>query len=594
MGSEGQTAPAMANDPKADDLESPILLEQRARAAIALDPDDDDALRLLSRALYQLERSPEADAAAHAALVVSVRKPINVAAIRHLTDGRLRDAEALIRRRLAEQPEDALALMMMGDLTHRLSIYDQSENFLRRSLAIAPAFEDARLKLVNVLHAQGRTEEALAMLDGLLDRDPGNLAALDTCIRIMGEIGEYDRTLKYHEMLLRVKPDEPRPLVGYANTLKTVGRSGEAIQAYRRAIALDPGCSEAWWALSNMKARQLDAGDIARMESIINDGANDTQRMYLHFALGKAHEDSRQYEESFHHYAAGNLQRLKQIPHDPEEIEDKVDRAIEFFDADFFARHAGGGAAARDPIFIVGMPRAGSTLLEQILASHSQIEGTAELPEIPAMIRRLLGDRWRDVGARYPDLLDGLTTEQTKVLGDYYLSGAAMHRKENRPFFIDKLPINWLNAGFIRMVLPNATIIDARREPMACCFANFKQHFARGQTFAYSLSDVGHYYSAYVRLMTHFDRVLPHKILRLQHEDLLDDPETEIRRLLDGIGLPFEDGCLRFHENARAVRTPSAEQVRKPLNRDAVDLWRNYEPWLDELKQALGPLAPNE
>jgi len=594
MGNEGQAAPATVNGPNAGDLESLMLEEQRARAVLAADPDNEDALRLLSRALYQLERPLEADGAAHAAIMVSVRKPINVAAIRHLTEGRLRDAEGLIRRRLSEQPEDALALMMMGDLTHRLSIYDQSEDFLRRSLAIAPAFEDARLKLVNVLHAQGRTEEALAILDALLDRDSGNLAALDTCIRIMGEIGEYDRTLKYHEMLLQVKPDEPRPLVGYANTLKTVGRSGEAIQAYRRAIALDPGCSEAWWALSNMKARQLGGEDIARMESIIDEGATDTQKMYLHFALGKAHEDSREYEASFRHYAAGNLQRLNQVPHDPEEIEEKVDRAIEFFDAGFFARHAGGGALQRDPIFIVGMPRAGSTLLEQILSSHSQIEGTAELPEIPAMVRRLLGDRWRDIGARYPDLLDGLSIEETKALGDHYLSGAAMHRKDNRPFFIDKLPINWLNAGFIRMILPNATIIDARREPMACCFANFKQHFARGQTFAYSLSDVGRYYSAYVRLMAHFDRVLPGKILRLQHEDLLDNPEAEIRRLLDGIGLPFEEGCLRFHENDRAVRTPSAEQVRKPLNRDAVDLWRNYKPWLDELKQALGPLAPNE
>jgi hypothetical protein len=266
--------------------------------------------------------------------------------------------------------------------------------------------------------------------------------------------------------------------------------------------------------------------------------------------------------------------------------------SIRIYDRDFFAARAGWGARAPDPIFILGLPRAGSTLLEQILASHPQVEGTAELPYIPQLVQALVADRWRDRAAAHPEIVTSLDATAAAALGNRYLESAARHRKTDAPFFIDKLPNNWLYAGFIRLILPNARIIDARRDAMACCFSNFKQHFARGQTFAYSLEDLGAYYRDNVRLMAHFEDAMPGVIHRVQHEALLADPEAEIRRMLDFLGLPFDAACLAPHENKRPVRTASSEQVRRPINRDAVDQWRHYEPWLGPLKAALGPLAP--
>jgi len=565
--------------------------ERAARAALAERPGDPAAHRALSRALYRLGRTEEANTEANAAILAASRMPDVVAAIGHLTAGRIREAEAMTRRRLAAQPDDALALMMLGDIAARLSIHDQAEAHFREALTIAPSFEDARLQLADTLHAQGRSPEALATYDEALARNPACASALHHKIRILTEIGEYQAAIAVHEALLVLAPEDPAALLSYGNTLRTVGRAGDAALAYRRALASDPGFTEAWWGLSNLKTRELDAQDMARIEQSIAADTSGSQRMYLHFALGKALEDARDHEAAFRHYDAGNRERLARVPHDPQAINDAVDRAITFFDKDFYAAREGYGTATGDPIFILGMTRAGSTLLEQILASHSQIEGTAELPEIPAMVRRVLAEQWRDVAARYPELLAKMDRDAITALGEQYLARAARYRKDRRPFFIDKLPINWMHVGLIHLILPNATIIDARREPMACCFANFKQLFARGQTFSSDLGHIGHFYSSYVRLLDHYDTVLPGRVIRVQHEDLLEDPEREVRRLLDRMGLPFEPDCLRFHENARPVRTPSAEQVRRPISRDAVELWRNYEPWLGPLKAALGPLA---
>jgi len=566
--------------------------ERQARATLAANPDDGDALRLLGVALYRLGDIAEAERACMAAIMASLKLPLIAEAVDRLARGEYREAEALIRRRLAEQPEDALALTMMGDLTERLSIYDEAERYLRSGLELAPAFEDAQLKLGFVLLARDKTAEALAIFETLLARNPDNRAALKAQVRALVDTGEYARALAYHERLIALEPRLPTPFVAYGHTLKTLGRPREATEAYRHALALDPRCAEAWWALSNMKAGQLDQNDVATMEARLRETPPGPHRMYLHFALGKALEDSRDYAQSFHHYAAGNRERLALNPHHRKGVEHPVDRTIAQFDAAFLRDRVGAGTPARDPIFILGMPRAGSTLLEQILSSHPAIEGTAELPLIPTIVRTVVSERWRDVEARYPEVLATLALDEFAALGLRYLDGAARHRKTSRPFVIDKLPGNWMHIGLIHLMLPNATIIDARREPMACCFANFKQYFARGQSFAYDLGDVGHYYRQYVRLVDHFDMMLPGRVLRLQHEDLLENPEREVRRLLASIGLEFDPACLRFYENARPVRTPSAQQVRRPINRDAVDLWRNYEPWLGDLKQALGPLAP--
>lgn len=526
------------------------------------------------------------------AVMQSLRHPLLVAAIRHLGEQQLREAEGLIRRRLSEAPDDALALTMMGDLTFRLGINDQAAMFLTRALEKAPGFDDARLKLAQVFRAAGDSERALATLKILTDRDPDHLDALKATERLHAETGEYYRALDIHARLIRLEPHKPGPFLRQGNALRTLGRTDEAVRSYRDAIAIDPSCAEVWWSLANLKSYRFDDDDIAKMQELVGHAPDRMDRMHFHFALGKAFEDRREYASSFGHYAAGNRERLIEIPHARDNVDGRVNDAISFYTSAFLESRTGVGAAAADPIFIIGMPRAGSTLVEQILSSHSQIEGTAELPEMPTLVRRLVADRWQDASARYPDVVGQLDRGEFADLGEWYLANTARHRKSDRPYFIDKLPLNWLQVGLIHLILPNATIIDARRDAMACCFANFKQHFARGQTFAYSLDDVGHYYREYVRLMDHWNTVLPGRVIRLQHEDLLDDPEREVRRLLDAVGLPFEDACLRFHENARAVRTPSAEQVRRPLNRDAVDQWRHYEPWLGPLKDALGDLAP--
>jgi hypothetical protein len=335
-----------------------------------------------------------------------------------------------------------------------------------------------------------------------------------------------------------------------------------------------------WWSLANLKTVKFTDDEVAAMTAALESaGLSDDDRLHLHFALGKALEDGGAAEASFGHYVRGNAIRREQLPYEPEDTDEQVRRARSIYTSAFYTTREGWGCPAPDPIFILGMPRAGSTLIEQILASHSQVEGTMELPDIPALAARIgSGDT----------PVDRLTADQVRELGEEYLERTRVQRKTDRPFFIDKLPNNWAHVGLIRLILPNARIIDARRHPLASCFSNFKQHFARGQSFTYALRDVGLYYASYVGLMAHFDRVLPGHIHRIIYERLVDDAEAEIRALLAAMRLPFEEGCLRFWETDRAVRTASSEQVRRPINREGLEPWKPFDPWLGELKDALG------
>jgi hypothetical protein len=324
-------------------------------------------------------------------------------------------------------------------------------------------------------------------------------------------------------------------------------------------------------------------------ERLHDDGLAAEHRLHLEFALGKALEDARSYEQSFGHYARGNALRLAQTPYRAADHSARLKRARETYTREFFAQRQGWGAPEPDPIFIVGLPRAGSTLVEQILSSHSAVEGTMELPEIIALTRMLRRRAGQAAGAgSYHEVLAALDRDEVRGLGERYLERTRVHRKAGAPFFIDKMPNNFAHLGLIHLALPNARIVDARREAMACCFSAFKQHFAQGQNYAYSLSDLGRYYADYMELMAHFDEVLPGRVHRVQYEDMVADTEGETRRLLAYCGLPFEDGCLRFFENERPVRTASAEQVRQPIYRDGLEQWRNYEPWLGPLAAALG------
>ena len=504
-----------------------------------------------------------------------------------LVDNQLHVAEPILKARLKEDPFDVAAIRMLAELAGRLGRYRDAENLLRRALELAPGFHAARSNLATVLHRQNHTTEALAELDTLLAAEPDNLTHGNLKAAALGRIGDYDEALALYETILDRVRDQPKLWMSYGHVLKTVGRQEESIAAYRRALALRPALGEVWWSLANLKTVKLGADDIAAMEAALaTAGLSEEDRLHLDFALGKACEDASDPARAFAHYAAGNAIRRAQLGYDPADTTRQVDRAIQLCTSEFFAARAGQGCTAPDPIFILGMPRAGSTLIEQILASHSLIEGTMELPDIPAL------------AVKSGKAVAALAPAEIRALGEDYLARTRIQRKAGTPFFIDKLPNNWLHVGFIHLILPNARIIDARRHPLDCCFSNFRQHYARGQSFSYGLEDMGRYYADYVRLLSHFDTVLPGRVHRVIHERLIAEPEAEIHALLDHLGLDFEPACLAFHENPRAVRTASSEQVRRPINRDGVDQWRPYAQWLDPLRQALGavldayPAAP--
>jgi len=525
------------------------------------------------------------------ALAESVRDPRLLEAGLALVEGRLAVAEGLLRAHLREKPTDIAAIRMMAELAGRLGRYADSETLLRRALELAPGFTAARANLATILYRQNRPTEAIEILDALLDEQPENPSHQNLKAAALGRVGGFEEAIHIYRQVLGRLPGQAKIWMSYGHVLKTVGRLDEGIAAYRRAIGLAPALGEAWWSLANLKTVRLDAADIEAMTAALSaPGLTREDLFHLHFALGKAHDDSAEPDLAFGHYAEGNRLRSELIGYDSDRTSRGVDRSIAFFTPAFFAERDGLGCPAPDPIFILGMPRSGSTLLEQILASHGEVEGTMELPDIPALVKRLSG-RTRGSGeSAYPEMLAALGPDELCALGEEYLERARIHRKTDKPFFIDKMPNNWAHVGLIRLILPGARVVDSRRHPLDCCFSNFRQHYARGQGFSYSLADMGRYYADYVRLMAHFDLVLPGRVHRVIHERLIDEPELEIRALLDALGLPFDPACLRSHENKRAVRTASSEQVRRPINREGVGQWRAYERWLEPLKAALGPV----
>jgi len=496
-----------------------------------------------------------------------------------LNENRLDVAERLLKPHRKDDPFDVRAIRMLAELAARIERWGDAENLLRRAVEIAPGFTAARANLALVLGRTGRPAEALELLDEIFAIDAEDLGVLNLKAATLGRLGDFGEALQLYEVLLQRMPDQPRVWLSYGHMLKTIGRQAEGIAAYRKAIDIKPVLGEAWWSLANLKTVKFDEADVAAMEAALRTpGLADEDRFHLDFALGKAMHDAGQPDEAFAHYSSANALRLKGQPYDSAKLTRTVDRCIECFTAGAFEERAG-GCDAPDPIFIVGLPRAGSTLIEQILSSHSLVEGTAELPDIPALVHKL---------GPYPAAVLKLGPEQREELGREYLKRTGAQRRTERPFFIDKLPNNWLYVPFIQLVLPRAKIIDARRHPLACCFSNFRQHFARGQPFSYDLGDLGRYYSDYVRLMAHIDAVLPARVHRVIYERIVEDTETEVRRLLDHCGLGFEPQVLEFHKTDRAVRTASSEQVRQPIYRDSTEEWQRYESHLGSLKGVLG------
>lgn len=497
-----------------------------------------------------------------------------------LNENRLDVAERLLKPHLKDDPYDVRAIRMLAELAARIGRMRDAESLLRRALELAPNFSAARANLALVLGRTGRPAEAMELLEPLLEVEPDAVSHMNLKAATLGRLGDFNEAIHIYEAVLAKTPRQPMVWVSYGHMLKTVGKLNEGVAAYRKAIELKPELGEAWWSLANLKTIRFSDADIAEMQSALEvPGLREQDRIHLDFALGKAMHDAGRWDEAFGHYRSGNALRLKRHPFNEDQIKRLVDRTIQTFSADVLA--ARGGCEAPDPIFILGMPRAGSTLIEQILASHSQVEGTSELPDMPAIARQK---------SRFPASAAEMSADERRAAGEEYLRRTSVQRRTGRPFFIDKLPNNWMFVPFIHLVLPNAKIIDARRHPLGCCLSNFRQHFARGQDFTYDLEDLGHYYSDYVRLMAHVDAVLPGRIHRVIYERMVDDTEAEIRKLLDYCGLEFEPACLTFYETERAVRTPSSEQVRKPIYRAATEEWQPYEEHLRALKEALGPI----
>ncbi len=513
----------------------------------------------------------------------AIRNPALIEAALALHDNRLHDAEPILKSHLKRDPFDVAAIRMLAELAGRIGRYKDAENLLRRAVELAPSFKAARSNLALVLYRQGQAAEAIAELDLLLDDGPDDLGNANLKAAASSRIGDYAEAVALYEVVLKAQPLQEKIWMSYGHVLKTVGRAQDSIAAYRHALDLRPSFGEIWWSLANIKTAPFSDADLRVMlDQLVRPDLTDEDRFHIDFALGKAFEDRGDWAQAFHHYDLGNRLRRKSLDYDADDHNRQVSQHLKTLTPAFFAARAEGGCPAADAIFVLGMPRAGSTLIEQILACHSMVEGTQELQDIGKIAQRL-GRSGSSLEA-----LAELSADERASLGADYLSRTQINRKTDKPFFIDKMPNNWLHVGLIHLILPNAKIIDARRHPLDCCFSNFRQHFARGQGFSYALDDVGRYYGDYVRFMKGIDAALPGRVHRVIHEALVDDTEAEVRAMLTALDLPFEEECLRFWQNRRAVQTPSAEQVRRPINRDGMDRWQPYEAWLDPLKTALG------
>lgn len=531
-----------------------------------------------------------------AQLSAAMRDPGMRQAATALRANQLAVAEGLLRAHLIDRPFDVPAIRMLAEVAGRLGRYRDAETLLARALDLAPDFDAARANYVTVLHRQSKFDRAHAEADRLLANAPDDPGHLALKAAVLVRTGGYEEAIAAYASILERYPEQARLWVSVGHVFKTVGRQSESVIAYRRAIGLEPTLGDAWWSLANLKTARFDDDDVRAMRAALEGARAGEDRYHLHFALGKALEDAAEYPTSFAHYAEGNRLRRAELPYDAAQTTAHLDRTRALMTRDVFATRPGGDSA-RDPIFVVGLPRAGSTLVEQILASHSAVEGTMELPDIAAIATDLAG-RGRPGGEDddstpgYLPRLLALSGEQRAALGRRYLDGTQIQRKTGKVMFVDKMPNNFAHVGLIHLILPNAKIIDARRHPMANGFSAYKQHFARGQGFSYDLTELGRYYAEYVALMDHYDALLPGRVHRVHYEAMVADPEREIRAMLSYCELDFEPACLTFHENKRAVRTASSEQVRRPISAEAVDHWRNYAPWLGPLRDALGDLVP--
>ena len=578
---EGMGLSLLAGKAAADACEflsrAAALLPRRARTRVAL-----------ARALAEAGRPEEADRAMQEAFRLNPRQAALNRAENALADGRLDEGEKILRELLARDPDDIKALRMLGNLAGEAGRFGAARKMLERAVELQPGFVRGWNDLANLFMKQDLYDEALAAVQRAIGIDPSMVHSWVTRGNILSRAQRHQESLEAYRHALQLSPRSAGALAGLGHVLKTVGQQQESVQAYRECVRAHPGFGEAWWSLANLKTFEFDADEVRLMEDMAErPGLPDEPRVNLLMALGKHYDNERDYDRAFGYYRRGNELRRQHEVYDPVQTQVVHDRIIDVFSREFLEARAGWGDPDPAPILIVGLPRSGSTLLEQILASHSQVEGTMELPDLARIIGEL--SRRTPGRAEYPEAAREMSSEMAAELGQAYIRSTRRYRS-GRPFFIDKMPNNFANLGFLHLVLPNAKVIDARRHPLDSCLGSYRQLFYKGQSFTYDPFELGHYYLEYRRIMDHWHAVLPGKVLDLRYEDLVEDQEGQTRRLLEFLGLPWEEGCLRFYETERAINTASSEQVRQPIYRGAVNYWRNYERHLGELIETLQPL----
>jgi tetratricopeptide (TPR) repeat protein len=559
--------------------------------ALRLDPTNSGALTKIERAQELIKvaekETPLGDEVPAERRRMAFADEINKAE-QFTKDGDPKRAEDIFRSILKRDPNHVEAARLLAKIAADKNRYRDAEIFLRHAVKFAPDYARLWVDLTNVLRESDRSDEALKCAATVLELAPDTAESHMLYAGVLGTLGRHDDAIASYEKTLEISPNKPGALCSMAHHLKTVGSQEEAIANYRNCIAIKPDHAEAYWSLANLKTFQFDAGEIETMHSLLEDeDLIDLSRVQIHNALGLDRESRSEYETAFSHYQQCNSLRRNSESYDPVETETRNDRLISFFDAEFLQQHAGAGNEDSSPIFVVGLPRSGSTLIEQILASHSMVDGTHELSDLTRVVQSLHRPGKKNV--QFPDTLSELSADEWRRIGGDYIESTEKYRA-GAAYFIDKNPNNFIYVGLLRLALPNAKIINARRHPLDSCFGSYKQLFASGQPFSYDLVELGEYYLQYVRVMEHWHQVAPGYVLDVQYEQVVTDLETEVRRLLDFCGLPFEEGCLRFHETDRAVKTASSEQVRRPIYTSSVNLWRNYEASLGDLIEVLQPL----
>ena len=510
-------------------------------------------------------------------------------AAEHVAKHEFAAAEAILRPYVKEHPGDVNAIRMLGEIGLELGALRDAENLLAQCVKLAPDYPAGRYSYASVLYRRHRFSEAIQQLDTLLHSYPNNTAYLALKAANLAEVSQHQQAIKIFSALLEDDPNNSSVRLSLGHAQRAIGDQAAAIHAYREIAESSAEYGEACWSLANLKTYRFDESALETMRVQLKANSGNYRTTYhLLFALAKALEDAQQYQEAMAALVQGNKLQSKTVPWSPEQFEQDTQTLIDFFHRDRVKTLASSRLNASDPIFIVGLPRAGSTLIEQILSSHSQIEGTAELANLMAIARSLANKTNRASKSQYPSVLEQLQEPQLATLGDQYLNETRLQRQTNKPYFIDKMPNNFSHVGLIHQILPNAKIIDARRNPMDCCFSGYKQLFASGQGFTYSQRRIAHYYRQYERLMNHWDSVFPGFVYRVHYEAMIENPEPEIRALLTYCGLEFEESCLHFHETQRTVRTASSEQVRQPINRKGIGAWKPYEAWLQPMITELG------